>query len=305
MIVTAKDTDDAQQNLCRTLQLAGIVKVLPWGSTLVARLPVAKASRKFRAIATDLFAKRYEQGGQNEGPDVFFHLLGEGQESATKLTRSELAADSALVVAAGADTTRLVLTYLFMRMMREPQRYKMLQDALDEAIGEDEYPTHEVLARIPLLEAYINETLRLNSPVPFANQREVPAEGATLVNRYIPGGTQVRLASYTIHRDPKYFDEPDAFMPERWLPSSDFAKKSYADKAAFFPFLFGAYHCVGRNFAFQEMRLLTATLMRRYDMELEPGFDTYAFEAAIEDRGLIEIHKPLSVILTRRTAKGH
>ena len=58
--------------------------------------------------------------------------------------------------------------------------------------------------------------------------------------------------------------------------------------------------CVGRNFALQEMRLLIATLARRYDMEIPPGFDTVAFEAGIEDRGLIELHHPLTVILKRR-----
>ena len=81
----------------------------------------------------------------------------------------------------GGPRTRLVLTYLFMRMMREPQRYKDLQKVLDDELDDvgqnslhasfrlsscsismqDEYPSHDAISRVPLLDAYINESLRV------------------------------------------------------------------------------------------------------------------------------------------------
>ena len=79
------------------------------------------------------------------------------------MSTNELAADSALVIAAGADTTRLVLATLFMFMLRTPHLYTELQQALDLALaGEEVVPSHEALANIPLLDAYLNETLRVS-----------------------------------------------------------------------------------------------------------------------------------------------
>jgi len=67
-----------------------------------------------------------------------------------------------LVIAAGADTTRLVLATLFMFMLRSSHLYTELQQALDLAlVGEEVVPSHEALANIPLLDAYLNETLRV------------------------------------------------------------------------------------------------------------------------------------------------
>lgn len=65
--------------------------------------------------------------------------------------------------------------------------------------------------------------------------------------------------------------------------------------------LAGAYHCVGKQFALQEMRMVIATIVHKYDMAESSNFDTDLWESSIEDRGLIEIHKPLSVTLKKRT----
>jgi len=58
--------------------------------------------------------------------------------------------------------------------------------------------------------------------------------------------------------------------------------------------------CPGKLFAFQEMRSLVATIVRNFDINAASGFDSLAFEKSFEDRGLIEIHEPFSVVMTRR-----
>jgi hypothetical protein len=166
--------------------------------------------------------------------------LGEETEKgAARLSERELASDSALVIAAGAgapssaplgrfthsqdrtDTTRTVLSTIFMYMLREPWRFKQLQTELDNRLGSSsstarvDVPTHDDLTKIALLDAYINESLRLNPPLPFAIQREAPKEGQVLVDRAVPGGTQVRLAIYAIHRDPRYFPDPECVGSQR------------------------------------------------------------------------------------------
>ncbi|KAL8287048.1 hypothetical protein RQP46_004054 [Phenoliferia psychrophenolica] len=298
-ITTASDTGSSIAALLRSIRIAGIGKALPWLSPYLKKIPSSLPD--FRTNAAKLFKHRLENGRAGEGKDVFYHLLGEGGKK-TDINTTALAADSALVISAGADTTRLVLAYLFLCMVREPARYKALQKYLDETLGDDEFPRNEALMHMPFLESYINETLRLNSPVPFANQRESPEGGAVIAGHFIPEGIQARMATYAMHRDPKWFAYPDEFRPERWMPDSGF--QGAHEKKAFFPFLMGPFHCVGRNFALQEMRMTIATLVRRYDMSLAPGFDAAHFEREIADRGQIEIKLPLSVVMTRRKKGG-
>lgn len=106
-----------------------------------------------------------------------------------------------------------------MYMLREPWRFKQLQTELDSRLGPSsttgrvDVPSHDDLTKIELIDAYINESLRLNPPLPFAIQREAPAEGQVLIEQVVPGGTQVRLAIYSIHRDERYFAKPECVSP--------------------------------------------------------------------------------------------
>jgi cytochrome P450 len=159
--------------------------------------------------------------------------------------------------------------------------------------------TYEAVQRSAVLDAYINEAMRLEPPIPYQNQRIVPPSGATFSNVYIPPGTHVRTALYTIARLPANFTDPDTFRPERWLADQRGPNEVFNAKAST-PFIQGPYHCVGRNFAMAEMRWTVARLVCRYDMRLAEGFDTVAFKEEIEDRSLLEIEGALDVILEKR-----
>lgn len=141
--------------------------------------------------------------------------------------------------------------------------------------------------------------MRLEPPIPYQNQRIVPPGGVTIADVFIPEGTHVRTALYTIARLPGNFSDPDAFRPERWLPAKRNPNETFNAKASI-PFIQGPYHCVGRNFAMAEMRWTVATLVARYNMRLVDSFDKAAFEASIEDRSLLEIEGSLAVIVDRR-----
>lgn len=165
--------------------------------------------------------------------------------------------------------------------------------------------------------------------------REAPQGGVFIAGRFIPGGSQVRIPSHVIQRDPKNFERPLEYLPERWLKTAD---DKLFNKGAFFPLLvptalligrslttwllcslFGPFQCVircftlvvadcssarscvGKQFAYQEMRLFIATILWKYDMKFSAGFDSYAWEAHVKDNGtLLEIHEPLDVVLACR-----
>lgn len=191
-----------------------------------------------------------------------------------------------------------------------------MRETIDEAFTPDEALVHDRLAKLPLLDASINEAMRvcirilvantamltmpqLEPPIPFQNQRIVPEGGWIIGDTLIPAGTHVRSALYAISRSSSNFAQPDEFRPERWLPESRADGEAFNAKASI-PFILGPYHCVGRNFAIQEMRYTVAALVRRYDMQFAEDFSRQDFEKGVEDRSLLEIEYPLKVVIQRR-----
>jgi cytochrome P450 len=85
----------------------------------------------------------------------------------------------------------------------------------------------------------------------------------------VPKGTQLFAFQWVTHRDPRYFDEPDAFKPERW--SADAAEQ--APKYAYFPFGGGPRQCIGNYFAMMEIVLLLATIGQRFRFRLDPNYN--------------------------------
>lgn len=308
MILKATD-GGILHDLSETVGLAGIIKVAPWIRPIAELAPSAKTASQFRSFAKSMFMKRFQQfesEGNVDKSDVFSYLLGKGQDttaSPVKLSTKELAADSALVIVAGADTTRTVLTTVFHYMLKSPHLYRELQAALDEAFGLDDSPTADALATIPLLNAYIDEGLRMNPPLPFHVQRVVPAEGAIVAGVYLPPGTCVRMAIYAMHRDTRYFKNPDEYSPRRWLKEGQDELGPEANKNAFLPFIYGPYHCPGKQFAYQEMRLLLATIIRNWDMKPSPEYNSQSFEASWEDRTITDLLGPFKVIMVPRDRK--
>lgn len=118
---------------------------------------------------------------------------------------------------------------------------------------------------------------------------------------YLPEGTTTYVHLYSLQRDPRYFSDPDSFYPDRWLRAPD-ADPSYVhDTRAYAPFSFGPNNCVGRGLALQEMRMLAALLMRRFEMRFADVWDHREYEEGLEDWFVIQ--KPaLRVVLTPRRA---
>jgi len=304
-----KDSGGVLDGVVASLRLQGRTMCLPWLSGLTAYTRLAARSKPFMKYAVDRFGQRLKNGNPVGGKDFLYHLSNEGGEGGSQLTMTAMGSDAALIMAAGADTTRLAISIAFMYMLRKPELYYRLQKVVDDAlnkqhmatIGKEEFPEHDLLKNLAPLDAYINEALRIHPPLSIEPLRQAPEGGVMIAGLHIPGGTQVRVPSHVIQTDPANFDHPTEYIPERWLKSEQGEEKEGFNKGAFFPFLFGPFHCVGKQFAYQEMRLFMATLLWKYDMKFAPGFDSYAWERSIEDNGtLLEIHEPLKVLVTRR-----
>lgn len=99
--------------------------------------------------------------------------------------------------------------------------------------------------------------------------------------RFVPEGTGVYLPPYVIHRDERYFyPNPNAFWPERWLSGDPNTK---TNQAAYIPYSVGPMNCAGKLLAQLELRVVLATLVQRFDMELKPQWNPLEWETNLQD----------------------
>jgi cytochrome P450 len=122
---------------------------------------------------------------------------------------------------------------------------------------------------LPYLDWVIKESLRLYPPA-YAVVREA-LNDCEIGGYVIPKGSTVGMFQWVVHRDPRFFDDPDAFRPERW--ANGFADR--LPKFAYFPFGGGPRVCIGKEFALFETALILATLIRRFRFRTVPGHRTW------------------------------
>jgi cytochrome P450 len=166
---------------------------------------------------------------------------------------------------AGHETTAVALTWAWYLLAQNPDVENKLMVELEAVLG-GRPPTVADLPSLPYAEQVINESLRLYPPVwAFARMAVRDCE----IGEYpVRAGTSVAMSQWVMHRDARYFDRPDEFIPDRW--TDEFIKQ--LPKFAYFPFSGGPRVCIGSSFAMMEAVLLLATMAQRFHFSLVPGY---------------------------------
>ena len=126
-------------------------------------------------------------------------------------------------------------------------------------------PTVNAATTLPYVLSVVTESMRLFPPAWTIGRRaKVPCE----IGGYpVPAGSLLFMSQWTMHRDARFYREPERFMPERWTPEF----RAVLPKHAYFPFGGGPRVCVGEAFAWMELVLVVATIAQRWDLRLVPG----------------------------------
>src|SRR5712691_9602973 len=165
------------------------------------------------------------------------------------MTDRQLRDEAMNIVLAGHETTALALSWAWYLLALNPPVEQRLVAELDEVLH-GRAPGPSDISRLPYTEAVLLETMRLYPPI-FGIGRE--SIGPVEINGYpLPGGTSVYIVPYVIQRDPRWFDDPQGFRPERWLDG--LAKR--LPRFAYFPFGGGPRLCMGQAFAMLENVLI-------------------------------------------------
>jgi cytochrome P450 len=252
---------------------------LPFAERLL-ELPLPSTRRFYRAKAhldatiTGLIAKR--RGDGRDHGDLLSMLLGRATSGHGDGMSDTQVRDEALTLFLTAlDTTSLALTWTWYVLSQHPAVEARLHAEIEQALGGRDATSADV-DRLPYARMVFSEAMRLYPPI-YAIAREAVAP-FTIGPYTVPAGTLVLLSPYVMHRDPRYYRDPDQFDPERWASPT-----TRPPRFTYFPFGGGPRGCIGQSYAMQEAILVLATLARRWRLRLAPGHQV-AFQPLINLR---------------------
>ena len=234
-------------------------------------------NRRFKAalaaldgVVAELIHTRRAQLASGEpapdAPDLLAMLLeARDEDTGEGMTDTQLRDEVMTLLLAGHETTANALTWTWYLLSQNPEAEAKLHAELDRALG-GRVPTISDLPDLPYNRMVVQETLRLYPPAWIVSR--MAEKDDELCGYAIPAGSVVEVSPYIMQRHPRYWEDPDAFDPERFTPERSQGRPAFA----YFPFGGGPRLCIGRDFALVEAQLILATVASRLRLRLEPGF---------------------------------
>ncbi len=196
--------------------------------------------------------------------DLLSLLMGALDEDGSQMTPKQLRDETMTIFLAGHETTALTLAWTWYLLSENPVAETRLHEELRGVLS-GRAPEIRDLERLPYLLAVVNEVLRLYPPAYLLARTSIAP--CNIGGYDFPTGTTVLASQWVMHRDARYFDDPDAFRPERWLDGL----MGRLPAGAYFPFGDGPRRCIGQSFALMESALVTATVAQQFRFRLVPG----------------------------------
>lgn len=236
---------------------------LPKWLPLPGDAALRRAIRTIDEGVTWLLRERREN--PEERTDLLSLLLAaRDNETQTGMTDQQLRDELVVLLVAGNETTAHTLTWLWYLLDQHPEVDRRLRAELDEVVG-DRTPTVADVPRLGYMKMVLQETLRLYPPGWILPRAAV--EDVTLGTSTIPKGATVLVCAYATHHDPRWWENPEHFDPERFDPKVVAERPRYT----YYPFGGGPRQCIGMQFALLEAQLITAILARKFRFRLAPG----------------------------------
>lgn len=234
-------------------------------------VPLPRIRRKLRAIrflndTIDGLIRERRASGEDRGDLLSMLLHATDDEGDGKGLSDEQARHEAMTLfLAGHDTTAGTLPWVWYLLAKHPDAEARLAGEVEQVLR-GRAPTAEDLPRLAYAHMVVKETLRLY-PQAYVLFARVAAEDVELGGYRIPRGSQLYPVPYVIHRDARWYPEPERFEPERFAPG----RVEALANCAWVPFGAGPRACIGAALATLEMVLIVAALAQRVKLSLAPG----------------------------------
>lgn len=191
----------------------------------------------------------------------------------------------------GSDTTATGLEWTMTELMRKPRIMKKVQEEIRTIIGVKSKIEAEDIQKMEYMQCVIKESLRLHPPVPLLVPRETTTD-VEIEGYHIPSKTRVFVNAWAIQRDPQSWDNPNEFIPERFMDkinSADYKGQHFE----YIPFGSGRRKCPGLSFGIASFEFALANLLYWFDWKLPNGCESLD----VEEANGLTVHKKISLIL--------
>jgi len=240
-------------------EIFGIRRLLPQWVSTPARKEANAAAREMDDIVYSVV--RAKRAGDTRGQDdVLSRLLNAAADDGVEMSDRQLRDEAVTFFAAGHETTALVLTYAYHLLSTHPEvQDRLVAEVADVLKGKA--VTAASSRMLPWTRAIVQESMRCYPPV-WAIGRE-PTEDIAVGRFVLPRGSQIILSQWVLHHDPRWFDDPWTFEPQRWIDGLE----ERLPRFAYFPFGGGPRVCIGNHFAMLEGIVMLATIAQKWRFE--------------------------------------
>lgn len=259
-IVSAFSVYQARIGQMDVLSLLGVPDILP----RFQGLRIRAAARRIHIALDGIVETILDEGHPGEASLLRSMSQERSAGSGVQMDRKAFRNEAAVLFMAGHETTANTLAWAWFLLSQDSVSEHRLHAEVD-ALSEATPASYEDLDRLPFTRAVIEETLRLYPPIPLQARQ---ASGPMIIGgRPIRKGDIVILNAWTLHRHKQLWVDPDAFVPDRFMPGGSGVPSRYA----YVPFSIGPRICTGAAFGLTEAILCLATLARHFRLRLKPG----------------------------------
>ena len=253
------DLDVTRGCMWRTLYPAAWLEKLP----IPVNLRFNRASAEMKSMVADVIAAYRSTGGADGGVlDIL--LSASDADTGHQMSDDQLRDEVITLLIAGSETAAVTLAWMFHELAENPDVDERMAAELGETMA-DRPISYPDLQRLTYANRVLNETLRLHTPTwILMRHAEQPLN---LGGFQVPAGGEVLFSLTAMHRDPDIYPDPLRFDPDRWEPE----RSALLPPNAFMPFGAGKRQCIGNSFAWTEMLIMAATVLRDWRLVHAPG----------------------------------
>jgi cytochrome P450 len=238
-------------------------RLLPYWVPTPRNVRSRRAVRRLDALVHRIIDAR-RASGEDRGDLLSMLIHAQDADDGTRMSARQLRDEVMTIFMAGHETTAVALSWTWYLLAQHPEVDARLAAELRGVLG-GRSPSVADLPRLRYAEAVVTEAMRLYPPA-YALGRQ--AVRATEIAGHPVAASDIFIApTWVVHRDRRWFEEPEAFRPERW--AGDLAQR--LPRFAYFPFGGGPRQCIGNGFAMMEAILIVATIGQRFRLALVPG----------------------------------